>query len=429
MAFLTGRYPRTIGVLHSRTTLPKGEVTIGTLLRHAGYEAFAIGKTHHYTPLRREFDRCVDLDEHREWLAGRGACPLSPGVEVLGPWRPFRDPARVWLNSGCLPYGAVDANMSGTWFARVAEEFLLREHASPFFLLVNFYEPHSPFRFPVEYRDRFPPASFTVPEIRPEDRDQAPRVFAGLTDDEKRGTIAACYTSVEFMDKNVGLVLDALDRSAHAADTLVLFNSDHGCLLGQHGRFEKHCCFEEAVRVALLVRAPGLIPPGSQTSALVQTIDIVPTILELCGVETPRNLQGRSLVHLVRDPADRHREHAIAEYAGNEEAMIRTDRWKLVYATGRRTRRDGYAPERPRKGRDLRLYDLAEDPSETTNVAGRPEHADLVAELLVRLSRHLKSTSRHPESIPDTPDALELLDRCLTTSPATAPRTPPTAEH
>jgi choline-sulfatase len=130
----------------------------------------------------------------------------------------------------------------------VAEEFLLRDHASPFLLLVNFYEPHSPFRLPVEYRGRFSSASFTVPEVGREDRDQLPRVFAGLTDEEKRGIVAACYTSVEFMDKNVGLVLDALDRF------------------------------------------------GTR------------------------------------------RQRAIAEYAANEEAMIGTDRWRLVYATGRRTK-------------------------------------------------------------------------------------------
>src|SRR5206468_1671326 len=102
--------------------------------------------------------------------------------------------------------------------------------------------------------------------------------------DEKRGIIASYYTSVAYMDRNLGSILDALDRSRHADDTLVVFNSDHGYLLGHHGRFEKHCCDEEAVRTALVMRLPGVIAPGRATEALVELIDVVPTVLDLCGV-------------------------------------------------------------------------------------------------------------------------------------------------
>jgi arylsulfatase A-like enzyme len=120
-------------------------------------------------------------------------------------------------------------------------------------------------------------------------------VFRDLTDDEKRGIAAAYYTSVEYMDRNLGLILDALDRSGHAEDTLVIFNSNHGYLLGQHGRFEKHCCYEEAIRSALVMRLTGVIAPGRSSAALVELIDVVPTVLELCGVEVPGNVQGQSL--------------------------------------------------------------------------------------------------------------------------------------
>jgi choline-sulfatase len=312
MSFLTGRYPRSVGVTLTPTSLPKDEVTIGTLLRRSGYEATALGKTHYYDPLTREFDCCVDLFEHEVWLDEVPPEPIPPGVEVLGPWRPFRDPAPVWLNGACLPY-APDAAMPDTFFADQAERYLRQRRTKPFFLWVGSYVTHSPFRFPIEFRKNFDASCFAVPEVSPEEVDLIPTVFRDLTDQEKRGILAAYYTSVAYMDRNLGRILDSLDRSGHAADTLVVFNSDHGYLLGQHGRFEKHCCYEEAVRSALIMRMPGVIAPGRATNALVELIDVVPTILELCRCSIPANIHGMSLVPLLRGDVDRHREYVVAE--------------------------------------------------------------------------------------------------------------------
>src|SRR3712207_2026394 len=126
--------------------------------------------------------------------------------------------------------------MAGTWFARRVDEYLCQERERPFFLMVSFYEPHSPFHFPVEYRGRYRPEQFPVPRVGPEDHEQVPQVFRGLTGRDKQGITAAYYASTEFMDRNVGLVLDALERAGRARDTLVVYTGDHGYLLGQHGR-------------------------------------------------------------------------------------------------------------------------------------------------------------------------------------------------
>lgn len=412
MAFLTGRYPRSVGVTLTPTPLPSREVTIGSLLRDAGYEALGVGKTHYYSPLDREFDRLIDEAEYAVHLDRTSSEPIPPGVRLLGPWRPFRDPAPVWLNARGLPY-APDARMSGTFFAHEAAKLLEAPRPKPFFLWVGFYEVHSPFRFPVEFAGRFNPASFPVPEVAPEDRDRVPAVFRTLTDDEKRGIAAAYYTSVAFMDRNVGLILDALDRSGHADETLVIFNADHGYLLGQHGRFEKHCCYEEAVRAALLMRLPGRIAPDSATDALVELIDLVPTILELAGAPIAAPVQGRSLASLLSGATDQHRDHVISEYADNAEAMVRTDRWKLIYSAGNRYRRDGYAPGPARPGPSTRLYDLDADPAETRDVAADPRNAPVVADLLGRLVDHLRATDRYPETLPITGGIAPILDQCL----------------
>src|SRR5262249_54446379 len=173
-SFLTGRYPRTIGVTQLQAVLPESETTLAELLRDAGYETAAIGKMHFNSDLTHGFATRIDLREHQKWLEAKGKQPLSPDVETQPPWRPFRDPARIWLNSDNRPLGSVDADMAGTYFADRAVEFLNARRDSggsnarpgdprPFFLMVSFYEPHSPFHYPVEFSGRHKLDEFAVP--------------------------------------------------------------------------------------------------------------------------------------------------------------------------------------------------------------------------------------------------------------------------
>jgi arylsulfatase A-like enzyme len=399
-SFLTGRYPRTLGVTLLQTPLPEGEQTLATLLRAAGYDTAAIGKMHFNSNLTHGFDLRIDVPQHNRRLKEHPPKPLPPDIKVQPPWRPFRDPAR-------------DEDMTGTFFAQRAADYLHERRDKPFFLMVSFYEPHSPFRFPIEYRGKYRPEQFTVPKIGPEDDAQIPATFRDLTGREKQGIAAAYYTSTEFMDKNAGLVLDALKRSGHAADTLVIYTGDHGYMLGQHGRLEKHCCYEPAVRAPLLIRWPEHIKAGQSTKALVEFVDIAPTILDFCRVPVPATIQGKSLAALLRGEVQQHRDRVVVEYSENEEAMIRTERWKFIYCTGKRERQDGYATGRPLPGRTIRLYDEENDPDETTNLAGKPEHARLVADFTAQLAEHMKRTARQAELIPKDGDVNAVLEFCL----------------
>ncbi|MBN2293009.1 MAG: sulfatase-like hydrolase/transferase, partial [Pirellulales bacterium] len=283
-AFITGRYPRTVGVTQLRTPLPESETTLAEVLKQAGYDTAAIGKTHFNSGLKHGYDILINHPQHRQWLKQKGKKPLPPGVEVLPKWRPFRDPARIWLNSMYVPFGLMDEDMPGTYFAHRAADFIEKKRDRPFFLFISFYEPHSPFHFPVEYAGRHDPGKFPVPKVGPDDDNQIPAVFRDLTDAEKQRITAAYYTSTEFMDKNVGLVLDALQRSGKIDNTLVIYIGDHGYMLGHHGRFEKHCSFEQANRAPLLLSYPGKIAAGRHTDAFAQFIDIMPTVLDFCGL-------------------------------------------------------------------------------------------------------------------------------------------------
>ena len=402
-SFITGRYPRTVGVTQLKTALSNKEITLAEVLKQAGYETAAIGKMHFNSTLKHGFDLRIDLPEYQAWLKTKERLPLPTGVEVQPPWKPFKDPARSWLNSACLPYGSVDAEMAGTFLAQEAARFIRQPRTKPFFLFASLYEPHSPFHFPVEYRGRHRREEFQVPKVGPDDAGQIPKVFADLTEREKQGIIAAYYTSTEFMDKNIGLMLDALEASGQAQTTLVIYTGDNGYMLGQHGRFEKHCGYEPSVREALLMRYPGRIKPKQSTRALV----------EFLGIPIPANIQGKSLVPLLTGKSKRHREQVFIEYSENEEAYIRTDRWKFIYCTGKRVREDGYVTENPLPGRTVQLFDLERDPEEMRNLAPRLEYAKLVADFTKQLTNHLVRTARQPESIPKTGDVYAVLDFCL----------------
>ena len=176
------------------------------------------------------------------------------------------------------------------------------------------------------------------------------------------------------------------------------------------GRFEKHACLDPAVRAAVLARWPGVIPAGRASAALASLIDLAPTVLEACGLPVPPDSHGRSLLPLWRGEVDAHRDRVYLDYADNAEAGVRTDRWKLVYCAGTRLRRDGYAaPGDPRPW--VRLYDLAADPGEVENLAGRPDVAGVEEELLSDLADHVRRTDRRP--VPAGGDSRAVLDALL----------------
>jgi choline-sulfatase len=184
-------------------------------------------------------------------------------------------------------------------------------------------------------------------------------------------------------------------------------------LLGQHGRFEKHCCYEEAVRAPLLIRCPGRIRPGSATHALVEFIDIVPTVLDFCGVAIPAKVQGRSLRTLLAGQTSKHRAQVFVEYAPNDEAAVRDDRWKLIFERGKRRRTDGYDTGLPLPGRKIRLYDLEKDPDELHDVLSDPKNSDRVRRMIELLVEHLRSTARNPATAILSNDPLDLLDELV----------------
>jgi arylsulfatase A-like enzyme len=195
------------------------------------------------------------------------------------------------------------------------------------------------------------------------------------------------------VDRNIGRVLDALRRLHLEEDTFVVYMADHGYCLGQHGRFEKHCGYEPALRVPLMMSYPGKAREGT-IHDLTEHVDVPATIVDMMELEPLPMMHGRSLrPYLERGRADSPRDHIFSEYLENEEAYIKTPEWKYILCSGKRARKDGYETANPTPGRYRRLYDLRRDPGEFLDVAAA--HPEMAAKFEGLMLGRFRAT--HPD--------------------------------
>jgi choline-sulfatase len=409
-SFITGLLPHSVGVTRLETPLPENALTLGNWLSVLGYRTAAIGKMHFNGPSKHGFETRIDVGD---WLDHLRRYP-PPGGDHRLPWRPFIDPPAVWLNARCDDYGLPAEAMESTYFVDRAIEYMKQSRDHPFAMVVGFYDPHAPYRFPREWRGRYRPDQFAAPPVSDRDREDQPKVFRGLTPGDFRGIQAAYYSSLSFLDTQVGRLIRALDEAGIGRETLVVFLGDNGYLLGQHGRVEKNCFYEPAIRVPLIFRWPGHVPEARRVADLVELVDVFPTICHLLRVPRPPILHGIDLVPLIeRRPGAAGRIEVFSEYNENEEAMIRSDRYKLIVGTGRRERKDHLETGAPLPGPYQRLYDLQRDPGETTDLSAEPGLASILAELLEAMYQRLASTPRGLGPMPTGLTRLEAIHWCL----------------
>ncbi len=411
-SLITGRLPHAIGVTQLATRLSDEVLTLGEWLHDLEFDTAAIGKMHFNGSSKHGFSTQIDTPAWEVSLRDH-----SPrGGDHRRPWRPILDPARDWLNADARPMGLPPDSMRSTFFVDRAIEFLKEKRTRPFALVVSFYEPHSPFHFPDGWARRFRAGQFSVFPISEQDRRQQPEIFASLSDDDVKGIQAAYFTSLSFVDSRIGRLIEALDHLGLSRNTLVVYVGDNGYMLGQHGRFEKHCFFEQAVRIPMIMRWPGHVESGRSVTELVEMVDVMPTVLHLMGLPVPPDLQGIDLVPLLKKkPGAKAHDVVFSEYLENEEAMVRSARYKLIVCTGFRLREDGYRPAEPwrRPGPYQRLYDEVADPEETTDLSEDPAHASVKQELLERMYERMTATREGLEPIPARLSHLEAIHWCL----------------
>ena len=256
--------------------------------------------------------------------------------------------------------------------ARRAAQAIEELKDQPFFMAVGFYKPHVPLIAPQKYFDMYSPSDIEV-RTGPKVKGNFHRYLRGyakrdLTDQDAREIVAAYYACTTFMDAQFGLLLDALDRSEQADNTVIVLWGDHGWLLGEHWRWAKHNLYEETCRVPLIVAGPGVDPSGRRSSALVESVDIYPTLAELCGLTPPSGLEGLTMVPLARDPVRAWKKGAFTQHKQKDVlgASVRTGRYRYTEWGG---------PDR------AELYDHERDPHEYRNVATDPSYAAAVGDL------------------------------------------------
>ncbi|WP_209329401.1 sulfatase [Lunatimonas salinarum] len=289
------------------------------------------------------------------------------------------------------PYEMADVDDRGYpdgIMADIATEKLreLSNQAGPFFLGVGFFKPHLPFTAPKKYwdlyqRDRIPlspfkdlPKNVHLASLQRMGEfnqyklgDEQASLEAGISDDYARKLIHAYYASVSYVDAQIGKVLDELDRLGLAENTLVVVWGDHGWHLGDHRVWGKHTVFDVALRSTLIIRHPGSKPRRVGLDQVVSSVDVYPTLTDLCGLSVDFPLDGQSLGTLIQEGEDLNRKNRSFSYF-NKGISMRTDRYRLTRY---------FREQQP----DVELYDHLEDPYESINIA--QQRPDLVEKLLL----------------------------------------------
>ena len=396
-SLFTGYYPHTTGILRNAD---RWEHSWIERLQESGYRTINVGKMHSYpyhTPLGFE-ERYVVENKDRyleerfyfdEWDKALRARGLVKQQRELYRQRPDYDEclgAFTWD----LPADTHPDNFVGdmaTWWIRTKPK-----DERPLFLEVGFPGPHPPYDPTPDIAEKYMQREFPLQPVAPEELDGQPEAFKRMrvhnsevdhdsvvhllepTAEQRHRQRAHYMANVEMIDQKVGEILEALEERGYLEDAIVIFTSDHGDCLTDHGHSQKWTMYDTITRMPMIVWAPGRFEGGRQLDGLCQQMDIGPTILQLAGLEPEETMEAESLLPAIEGKAWAPREHVFAEHGRDgilQETefmtMVRSDDWKLVHFV-----------DWP----DGQLFDLRRDPDEVDNLWDDPRHAEKKSELL-----------------------------------------------
>jgi arylsulfatase A-like enzyme len=367
-SLLTGIRPSTSGVYHNnqpwRPVMPDA-VTLPQHFMAHGYHVVGGGKIFHgpYNDLASWHDYFKQPND-----------PMPPNRPLNG-----------IPKTGHFDWGPLDEsdNAMGDWkVTDWAIDYLDHQHDRPFFLGVGIFRPHLPWYVPRKYFDRYPLADIVLPEVKDDDLDDVPpigRKMARPHRDHRRvleshnweKAVQGYLASITFADTCVGRVLDALDASPYADNTIIVLWSDHGWHLGEKLHWRKFALWEEATRMPIIIATPHMRTAGARCDRTVSLIDLYPTLIELCALPGRAELEGTSLARLLDDPSTPWDRPAVTTY-GRQNHAVRSERWRYIrYSDGTEE-----------------LYDHDCDPMEWTNLADDPRYADVKNDLAAWLPKH-----------------------------------------
>jgi arylsulfatase A-like enzyme len=386
-SLMTATYPSTHGMWDCTHTQRREWVNVDTRLRHfsqhlaaAGYVNGYFGKWHVEQTLQLEDFAWHEYDHTCTRL------PVEPiaGSEVKVATDGYPDhllSAAGRDDDGEVSHPAFDKGI----------DFIRRQAGGdqPFCCFVSTVEPHDPYIPPRRFLDQYDVAKVPISETlhddlagKPDVLQRMQRIWRGMTDEDWQHVTAAYWAVISFLDAEVGRIVAALREAGVYDETVIVFTSDHGDMLGGHGLATKGVAtgYEEVYNIPVIVRAPGVAGGREQAAALVNLVDVGPTLLDLCGAEALPAAQGRSfrpILEAVADPEDW--QDAYAEFFGQRfvytQRLVWHGRWKYVFSPG---------------GID-ELYDLDADPGEMRNLADDPAHRDVLLDMVQRMWRKMEA--------------------------------------
>jgi len=421
--FLTGRYPATHHVLRNGIDhFPSGEVLVTKLLSDAGYRCGLVGKLH-LSRAQNQVEKRPKDDGYQEFYYCHH--PYPGGEESLEYRKWLKDEKNInieelYSNLNAYGKGVQAADHQTEWCGEKAIEFINRNNNVPWLLSLNFFDPHPPFDPPEEFLRHYNSDALPLPVFR-EDELEHQKKFREIDQQTRKainplniknkeikknngkgsgpahasppdlynpGEVKACYyASIEFIDFQIGKILTELEKLNQLENTLIIFMSDHGDLLGDHGLIYKGCRFYEGlVHVPLIISYQGKFKRGLRSNALVELVDIAPTLLETVGLGIPYYMQGRSLYSILtgESDSDDHKSHVICEY---------NDSLYLPDATHGSMYFDGRYKSIVYHNHDLReMYDLLNDPAELNDLWDNSNDSDFKYEILIKHFNALMET-------------------------------------
>jgi arylsulfatase A-like enzyme len=366
--FLTGRYPHAHGAYQNNLCLNRDEVTFAEVFRRNGYETGYVGKWH------------LDGRARPGWVHAERSMGFEDARFMFnrGHWKKIKDTEMGDCEPTIFPYSSFgdERTYPTDWLTDKTIDFLNADRDRPFCFMLSIPDPHTPFRPRAPYDSAFNPDEMDVPESYDEDSPFEPwaQNQSGKPDREKLKQYKAWYLgAVKLIDDNVGRLIDCLETAGILDDTVVVFTSDHGEYMGEHGLMGKNMIYETAHRVPFLIRWPEKIAAASVVDRVVASVDFQQTLLGLVGLEACGREQGRDASELLRGQDIAWDDAAYIHHPSNQWAGVYTD--KHLYAT----HSTGYSM----------LFDRAGDPDQVRNRVD--EDAAEVAQLRGEVVRHLES--------------------------------------
>jgi len=373
-SLMTGIRPSTSGVYHNpnpwrNSPVLKDAVTIPQHFMAHGYRAVGGGKIYHGS-----------FPDPPSWQAYFPSQKKNKPDDPMPKGRPFNGiPRTAHFDWGPVP--VADEAMGDGQVADWAIAELKKEHDKPFFLGCGFYRPHLPWYVPQKYFDMYPVHRIALPEVNENDLDDVPPLGKKMAkpqgDHRKvlqhqqwRKAVQGYLASITFVDACVGRVIDAFDASDYRDNTIIVLWSDHGWHLGEKLHWRKFALWEEATHNVMMMIAPGVTKPNQRCERPVTLLDIYPTLIDLCDLKEKPELEGQSLVPLLKDPSAAWDRPALTT-RGRDNHSLRTERWRYTrYSDGTEE-----------------LYDHDSDPLEWKNLANDSEHTAVKKKLAARLPK------------------------------------------